>query len=179
MELMGLVISSGFTDSDNAKLLEEFIKDPDNATLWGRLETVKSRLPWARHTVENLQKWALTKGILTSKQKSYVTSLYIDSCVMDDDRIREQREARKLGYRLQKLKLGRVQTFVDSVMIASDTKPLTLGQIRGLRNIASKVSSSLISIPKLTGKTFDGWYEIVEPQTVVDTDDGILYNKDN
>jgi len=154
-------IGEGFTGKDKEDNLNKFLATPEYQTLWSRLEETKKRLPWTRSTVDSLKAFVEGKGSLTDKQKSFATSLYIDMCVMSDDRLFEQVETRKVGYRLLDLELGRARNFVIDVMYKTDTRPFSLGQMRALNNIAKRQRVKLTQIPKLVdGETFDGWFLI-------------------
>jgi len=159
-----------FTMADREKALEEFrAKLPGNATLWDRLEETRARLPWLRSLVDSLQSQIIVKGELSDKQRSLATKLYLDACMTSDDKIEEQQEARKLGYRLLELNLGNAFTFVNDVMFKSSSRPLSFGQMRAMRNIAKRQVNKLAQVPKLTDETFDGWFQIV-PKEDVDSD---------
>ena len=153
-------VGEGFTGKDKEDNLERFFAVPGNKKLWERLDETKQRLPWIRSTVDSLKGYAENNGVMTEKQKSFATSLYIDACVTTDDRLFEQVEARKLGYRLLNLQLGRVQVLVNDIMDKADSRPFSMGQIRVFKNIAKRQCVKLTQIPKLTDETFDGWFLI-------------------
>ncbi len=162
-----------FTAKDRDTEIEKFKATPENATLWDRLLETKERLPWTRQLVESLQRQVVSRGKLSDNQRSLATSLYIDTCITSDDKIFEQKEMRKLGYRLLTLNLGRVQEFVSDIMFRTDSRAFTLGQMRAFQNIAKRQRLQLTKVPKLIeGETFDGWFKI-EPSTDVDNDGGM------
>lgn len=150
----------GFTGKDKEDNLKEFFAYAQNRKLWERLEETKQRLPWTRSIVDSLKGYVEQAGKMTDKQKSFATSLYIDACVTNDDRLFEQVETRKLGYRLMELELGRVKSLVIDIMLKSDSRPFSLGQIRVFHSIAKVQCVKLTQIPKLTAETFDGWFRI-------------------
>ncbi len=162
------VPDNSFTGKDRDTEIAKFKAIPENATLWDRLEETKQRLPWIGSLVKSLQGQIVQKGVLSDKQRSLATSLYIDACVTSDDKVFEQQEARKLGYRLMVLNLGRVQQLVEDIMFRTDSRPFTLGQIRAFQNIAKRQRINLMNVPKMIdGETFDGWFKI-EPDASVD-----------
>jgi len=165
-------LGEGFTGKDKEDNLNKFFAVPEYKTLWDRLEETKQRLPWARSTVDSLKAYVEQKGTMTEKQKSFATSLYIDACVTTDDRLFEQVETRKLGYRLMELELGRVRSLVTDIMLKTDSRPFSLGQARAFNSIAKRQCVKLTQIPKLTDETFDGWFKI-EPEIVVDKTNGM------
>ncbi len=153
--------NESFTGKDVQSEIDKFKAKPENATLWDRLEETKQRLPWIRSLVDSLQGQVIHKGALSDKQRSLATSLYLDACITSDDKVFEQQEARKLGYRLMVLNLGRVQQFVSDIMYRTDKRPFTLGQMRAFQNIAKRQREKLKEVPKLIdGETFDGWFRI-------------------
>ncbi len=157
-----------FSAQDRQTEIDKFKSIPENATLWDRLVETKELLPWAKKLVESLQNQVVKKGHLTDAQRSLATSLYLDACITSEDKVFEQREARKLGYRLMLCNLGRVQQFVEDIMFRTDSRAFTLGQMRALQNIANRQRTNLMKIPKLIdGETFDGWFKI-EPISDVD-----------
>jgi len=165
--------SESFTGKDVQSEISKFKAKPENATLWDRLDETKERLPWIKSLVDSLQGQIIHKGTLTDKQRSLATSLYLDACMTSDDKVFEQQEARKLGYRLMVLNLGRVQQFVSDIMYRTDKRPFTLGQITAFQNIAKRQREKLSKVPKLIdGETFDGWFK-KEPREDVDNDSGI------
>lgn len=152
-------VGEGFTGKDKEDNLNKFFASPEYKKLWDRLEETKQRLPWIHTTIDSLKAYIEQTGTLTDKQKSFATSLYIDACVTSDDRLFEQVEARKLGYRLMNLELGRVKGFVSDIMYKTNNRPFSLGQIRALNNIAKQQRVKLTQIPKLIdGVDFDGWF---------------------
>ena len=155
----------GFTGKDKEDNLEKFFASPEYKTLWERLDETKQRLPWTRSTIDSLKHFIETTGNLTDKQKSFATSLYIDACVTSDDRLFEQVETRKLGYRLMELELGRVANLVIDIMSRADNRPFSLGQTRAFNNIAKRQCVKLTHIAKLTDETFDGWFLIAKSST--------------
>jgi hypothetical protein len=165
--------ANSFTGKDRDTAINEFKSKPENATLWNRLNETKERLPWVRYLVESLQSQIIHKGMLSDKQRSLATSLYLDACITTDDKIFEQREARKLGYRLMELNLGRVQQLVSDIMYRTDSRAFTLAQIRAFQNIAKRQRLNLMKVPKLIdGETFDGWFKIT-PDAQVDNNGGL------
>ena len=162
----------GFTGKDREDNLKEFFSSPEHKKLWDRLEETKQRLPWTRSTIDSLRGYIENTGTLTDKQKSFATSLYIDACVTTDDRLFEQVETRKLGYRLMELELGRVHSLVYDIMDRTDSRPFSLGQARAFNNIAKRQRVKLTQIPKLTDETFDGWFKI-EPKIQLDNPNGL------
>lgn len=169
-------MGEGFSGKDKEDNLNKFFASPEYKKLWDRLEETKQRLPWIRATVDSLEAYIEQTGTLTDKQKSFATSLYIDACVTSDDRLFEQVETRKLGYRLMDLELGRVRSLVIDIMFRTNTRPFSLGQMRAFNNIAKRQRVKLTQIPKLTDETFDGWSLIepkIEPDTTLDKSDGL------
>jgi len=160
-----------FTGADKETVLKGFLAVPENTTLWNRLEETKETLPWLRSLVNSLQTQAGAKGALSDKQRSLATSLYLDACITTNDKVFEQQEARKLGYRLMRLNLGRVQQLVSDIMYRTESRPFSLAQIRAFQNIAQRQRVKLTQIPKLTSETFDGWNEVV-PKTHIDNESG-------
>lgn len=149
----------GFTAKDKEVNLEQFFTSPGNKKLWDRLEETKKRLPWIRELVDSLQGHAEILGSMTDKQKCLATSIYIDACVTTDDKLFEQVETRKLGYRLMQLRLGnKAGNLIYDIMYRADTRPFSLGQMRVIKDIANNKRVELTNIPKLTDKTFDGWF---------------------
>jgi hypothetical protein len=132
-----------------------------NGKLWDMITEIKERMPWNKPLMESLQSNIGVKGELSDKQKALVMSIYIDCCVMSDSSIELQKETRKLGYRLMKCRLGQMGAFVYSVMDKTNRYSLSAGQMRGINNVANRMREQLASIPELTDKTFDGWYEIL------------------
>jgi len=165
-------IGEGFSGKDIEDNLKNFTASPEHKKLLDRLEETKQRLPWSRSTVDSLRTYIEQHGELTDKQKSFATSLYIDACVTTDDKLFEQVETRKLGYRLMELELGRVTNLVYDIMLRADTRPFSLGQQRALKNIAKRQCVKLTQIPKLNEETFDGWFKI-QPEIAVDNPDGM------
>jgi len=168
----------GFTGKDKEDNLKKFFASPENKKLWERLEETTQRLPWIKSLVDSLKSYAEQTGNLTEKQKSLATSIYIDACVTTDDRLFEQVEARKLGYRLMELELGRVRELVIDIMYRADNRPFSLGQIRALNNIAKRQRVKLTQIPKLTNETFDGWFliEKTEMNKGLEDDERFYFN---
>lgn len=162
----------GFTGKDKEDNLKKFFASPEYKTLWNRLDETRQRLPWTRSTIDSLKNYIEEKGTLTDKQKSFATSLYIDACVTSDERLFEQVETRKLGYRLMELELGGVRSLVINIMSRVDSRPFSLGQARAFTSIAKRQCVKLTKIPKLTNETFDGWFKI-EPEVVVDKSNGM------
>lgn len=156
----------GFTEADKEQQRNAFLAVPENRKMWERLEETKERLPWTRHTVESLQNYVEAKGVLTDKQRSYATSLYLDCCMTPDDKIIQQVEARKTCFRLLNLELGRVKPFIDDIIFFSDTHPFTAGQLRAVNNISKRLRAELTKIPKLDSEMFDGWF--LKPENPVD-----------
>ena len=150
----------GFTGKDKEDNLKKFFATPEYKTLWDRLDETKQRLPWTRSTIDSLKTYVEQKGTMTEKQKSFATSLYIDACVTSDDRLFEQVETRKLGFRLMELELGRVRSLVLDIMDKANSRPFSLGQTRAFNSIAKRQCVKLTQIPKLTEETFDGWFRI-------------------
>ncbi len=151
-------IGEGFTGKDRENTLNKFFASPENKKLWERLDETKQRLPWTRSTVDSLKTYAEKTGKMTEKQKSFATSLYIDTCVIGDDKLFEQVETRKLGFRLMQLELRNVQSLVTDIMFRTNTKSFSLGQIRAFQNIAKRQQAKLTKVKKLTdGVDFDGW----------------------
>lgn len=159
-------IGIGFTGADKEDNLKTFLASEAHQILWERLEETKQRLPWTRSTVDDLKAYAERTGKMTVKQKSFATSLYIDACVTSDDRLFEQVETRKLGYRLMELELGRVRSLVIDIMYHTSSRPFSLGQTRAFKNIAKRQCVKLTKIPKLTEKEFDGWFLIEQRENV-------------
>lgn len=161
----------GFTGKDRQTMKESFLADEGNQKLWERLKETKERLPWTRQIVTSLQEWVEKHGSLTEKQKGLATSLYIDACVISDDKLFEQAEARKLGYRLMELRLGRIHDTVHDIMLKSDGRILTPGQIGVFQGVAKQQCVKLTLIPKMTEENFDGWFKtapIAEPEEGLD-----------
>ena len=159
--------NDSFTGKDREDNKEKFFADEGHKKLWERLDETKKRLPWIQATVDSLEAYIEKNGTLTDNQKSFATSLFIDACVTSDDRLFEQVETRKLGYRLMKLELGRVRSLVTDIMFRTNTRPFSLGQMRAFNNIAKRQIVKLTQIPKLTDETFDGW-NLIEPETKLD-----------
>jgi len=122
-----------------------------------------SRVPWQRHIVGSLTSWINAKSNLTSGQKSLVTNLYLDNCVVSDADIRRQVETRKMCFRLMKCRLGRdMVNFVGSVASYTDTRPFTPAQMKAIDKIAHRMKTQLSGIPELGKKDFDGWYQTAD-----------------
>lgn len=153
-------VGVGFTGADKENNLKEFLASEAHQMLWERLEETKQRLPWTRGTVDSLKAHVERTGEMTVKQKGFATSLYIDACVTTDERLTEQVETRKLGYRLMDLELGRVRSLVIDIMYHTSKRPFSMGQARAFKNIAKQQCVKLTHIPKLTNKEFDGWFLI-------------------
>jgi hypothetical protein len=142
------------SDAEQEDNLNKF--KSENTTLWNMLEEVESRIPWQRIIVQDLIGWVKRSGNLTEKQRGLVTSLYMDNCVTTDVKIEEQREARKLCYRLLEVELGQVRNFVYDVTYKTDTRSFTAGQLRAIKNIAKRFRHKLEDI-ELDEEAFDGW----------------------
>lgn len=130
------------------------------------LEEIKSRLPWQRQLVASLTTYIEAKGELTPKQRSLVTSLYLDNCVKSDIDIQEQIDCRKLLLRLGQTKLGKVEEFIRSVILYTYDKPFSPLQMKGVRNIAKRYHEQLESVPEVNESNFDGWNFVgwIEPE---------------
>ena len=165
-------VGEGFTGKDREDSLKEFLASPTNKKLWERLEETRQRLPWTRSTIDSLKSYAERTGAMTEKQKGFATTLYIDACVTSDDRLFEQVETRKLGYRLMNLELGRVASLVIDIMYKTESRPFSLAQMRAFNNIAKRQRVKLTQIPKLTEETFDGWF-LIEPKVELDKSSGL------
>jgi len=149
----------GFTQAEREGNLKAFLDTPEHKKLWERLEETEKRMPWCRQLVTSLRGYAEFKGKMTDKQKSLATSLYLDCCMTTDDKIQEQVNCRKLGYRLLELQLGRTGDFLLDVMTRCDGRAFTGGQMRAIYNISTRVAHPLASIPELTDDSFDGWFK--------------------
>lgn len=150
----------GFTGADIESNLNAFFSIADgNKKLWERLHETRDRLPWLRGLIDSLTGTVESKGELTGKQKSLATSLYIDSCTMTDEKIAEQVKMRKVGYRLMTLGLGRANKFIGDVMFRTNTRSLSLAQMRAMNDVAVRVRTELQKVPKLTDEDFDGWFK--------------------
>jgi len=166
-------VGEGFTGKDREDSLKEFLASPTNKKLWERLEETRQRLPWIGSLVDDLQSYAGKHGTLTDKQKSLATSIYIDACVTSDDKLFEQVETRKLGYRLLELGLSAAgKRFILDVMDRANSRPFSLGQIRAINDIAKRQCVKLTQISKLTDETFDGWF-LIEPKVELDKSSGL------
>lgn len=143
------------TDRENNPKFVEFRKN--NPRVIEMLFEIKERIPWQRELVNSLIEQIKFKGRLTDKQKSLVTSVYADSCMKSDKDIELQVEYRKLIFRLLETRLGKVKVFVNSVMLNTTTKPLSLLQMRAIRNVAEKNKVELANIAELNESNFDGW----------------------
>ena len=149
----------GFTDADRESNIKAFLELPEHQKLWERLDETKERLPWCRSLIDNLMGYVGYKGKMSDKQMSLATSLYLDCCMTTDDKLQEQTNCRKLGYRLMELQLGRTGDFVRDVMMRCDSRAFTGGQMRAIYNIAKRVAHPLANIPELTDEEFDGWFK--------------------
>ncbi len=163
-ELQVAEVQGAFTQAERDGNVQGFLSLPENAKLWERLEETSQRLPWCRSLVNNLKAYVEYKGKMSDKQKSLATSLYLDCCMTTDDKLEEQTNCRKLGYRLMELQLGRTGEFVRDVMLRCDGRAFTGGQMRAIYNIAKRVAHPLANIPELTDETFDGWFKL-QPKT--------------
>src|SRR3972149_2463022 len=76
-----------FTQSERDANVSRFIDSPEHKKLWERLEETEKRMPWCRQLVASLRGYAEFKGVMTDKQKSLATSLYLDCCMTTDDKI--------------------------------------------------------------------------------------------
>lgn len=148
-----------FTQADKESNLAKFLETPEHKKLWERLEETEKRMPWCRNLVASLRGYTEFKGAMTDKQKSLATSLYLDCCMTTDDKIQEQVNCRKLGYRLLELRLGRTGDFILDVMTRCDGRAFTGGQMRAIYNIAKRVAHPLASVPEMTDDSFDGWFK--------------------
>jgi len=157
----------GFVAVDKDKNIETFLADDGHAKCWQRLDETRERMPWTRSLVDSLKKHICKTGTLTEKQMSLATSLYIDCCIMTDDKIEAQQETRKLGYRLLHLLLGQMEDMVTSIMDNTSKRAFTVAQQRAFNNVAKRQIVELTKIPKHTDETFDGWFEI-KPDVTVD-----------
>jgi len=120
------------------------------------------RLPWLRYKLNDLKKYASVKGKLTEGQRGFITSLYIDCCVISDADVKRQVETRKLILRLMILcnkgKLGQVGDFISSVSSRSDKYRFSPAQMRAVENVAKRMTKALAEVPMFTDATFDGWF---------------------
>jgi len=76
-----------------------------NPNCWKLLEK-NYRLPWAHAFLNSLVNQIKAKGKLSDKQKSAVTSIYADNCIISDRELARQLEARKM--------LARIMLYYDS-----------------------------------------------------------------
>jgi len=120
------------------------------------LEEMK-RLPWRKDILKSLTQQLKERGKLTPKQQSFITDMYIDNCIISDEEINRQVKLRKLCFRLQECRLGRVQSFVNSVITFTENRPFSLAQGRSIINIAHRKRKELQTIEEYTEKNFDGW----------------------
>jgi hypothetical protein len=158
-ELQIAEVQGSFTEAERKGNIQGFLSLPENAKLWERLEETEKRLPWCRSLVASLRGYVEFKGKMTDKQKSLATSLYLDCCMTTDDKLEEQVNCRKLGYRLLELQLGRTGDFVRDVMCRCDGRAFTGGQMRAFYNIAKRVAHPLANIPEINDEIFDGWFK--------------------
>ncbi len=151
----------GFTQEDKDTNVAMFCENPEQKNLWDRLTEVEQRMPWTRELIKSLKDYVGGTGKLSSAQMGLATNLYIDCCMITDERMDEQVNVRKMGYRLLELELGqRTRRFVTDVMYQCNTRRHTPGQIRALSNIASRYSHALTQVADLPDEEFDGWLRI-------------------
>ena len=151
----------GFTQEDKDTNVAMFCEDPAQKSLWDRLTEVEQRMPWTRELVKSLKEYVGGTGKLTSPQMGLATNLYIDCCMITDERMDEQIAVRKMGYRLLELELGqKTRQFVSDVMYRCGTRRFTPGQSRALYNIATRYSHALAQVADLPDEEFDGWMKI-------------------
>jgi hypothetical protein len=143
------------SDKERAENLIKF--NVNNAQLASMVEELK-RLPWLKRLLNSLMESAQNHGTLSDKQKSMVTSLYIDSCVISDADIQEQIECRKLILRLYEVIMftGRSRAFIGS--LAMQEHKYTSNQLKAIRVVANRFRVRLESVPELEKSAFDGWW---------------------
>lgn len=152
----------GFTQEDKDINVAMFCENPEHKNLWDRLTEVEQRMPWTRELIKSLKDYVGGTGKLSSAQMGLATNLYIDCCMITDERMDEQVAVRKMGYRLLELELGqKTRMFVGDVMVKCGTRRFTPGQVRALNNIASRYSHALAQIDDLPDEEFDGWLKII------------------
>jgi len=141
--------------------VEAFINAAEqNKNLWTMLEDIE-KIPWYKPVAENLKDYVRRKGRLSDKQKSYVTSMYLDYCVITDNEIEKQREARKLLWRMRTMESDAFtfktwnRRFISSLW--AQHKPYTFAQLDTLNKIATKYKLRLSRVPEVADEAFDGW----------------------
>jgi hypothetical protein len=165
-------LSRSFTEADEETNVASFLASDEHKKLWDRLDEVTRVMPWTIRIVESLRHRVKSIGNLTEKQKSLATKLFIDSCVMDEDRLAEQVATRKMCYRLNELDLGKVKIFVENVLYQTDNRAFSSGQIRAINNIAKHARIKLEDVPELSSENFDGWYKLA-PKVGIDYPVGV------
>lgn len=121
------------------------------------LEEMRERIPWQRQFLNSIYIQIEQKGDLSPKQRSLITSLYLDNCVRSDADIKEQVELRKVCLRLLEIKLGRTRSFIQSVANFTNNRPFSPLQMKSIRGVAEKRERVLSEIPDFTDDNFDGW----------------------
>ncbi len=152
-----------FIEANDLDPRTRFLRDENNQKLVAMMNEVFERLPWQRNVLESLNGSIERKGTLSEKQRAFILSMYMDCCVMSDERVAEQIAVRKICYRLLTLNLGQAQAFVTSVLNRTDQRPFSAGQVRAITNIATRLKYSLAKVPDFTPEEFDGWFKKSEP----------------
>ena len=121
------------------------------------LQELSERVPWNRQIITSLTDYIKRTGKLTDKQKSLVTSMYMDSCVMSDEFISDQIETRRLSSKILICHINtKTSDFICSVLTKTFNRPFTLAQIRVIKKIVEQHETEISKITDFNEATW-GW----------------------
>jgi hypothetical protein len=157
-----------FTAADKEASVEKFLLKDTNAKLWSMMDELSARLPWTKTLMTELKDYVALKECLTDGQTTLVVNLYMNSCVMSDESLAEQKAVRRLivrlslcnldgGYRARNYGNG-TESFVRSVKSFTDKRPFTHNQMSAVKKLAERNQSRLSQAPELTDENYDGWF---------------------
>lgn len=124
------------------------------------------RLPWARTKLSQIKNSIAYNEEISEAQQSMVTAMYIDCCVINDEEIEKQVEARKLNYRMYVA--GIRNPAIASMLRFSNHQMYTPKQIKLLYKLALDHKLTLAHTPHLDDTNFDGWNILLSRYKVPD-----------